>query len=140
MFNVSQTKSTGKESAWNVGHLSSIPRLGRSPGEGKGYLLQYSGLENSINCVCSLWGLKESDMTKWLSLYKQNQAYHRKWKRLDRNRELTVTIWFILRMALFKHSGYVSCMEISCKIEGKHRMYLRYPSTPLIMLNIFRIG
>ena len=39
--------SAGKESACNAGDLSSIPRLGRSPGEGKGYLLQYSGLENS---------------------------------------------------------------------------------------------
>ena len=38
--------SAGKESACNVGDLGSIPRLGRSPGEGKGYPLQYSGLEN----------------------------------------------------------------------------------------------
>ena len=28
-----------------------IPGLGRSPGEGKGYLLQYSGLENSMECI-----------------------------------------------------------------------------------------
>ena len=39
--------SAGKESTCNVGDLGSIPGLGRSPGEGKGYLLQYSGLENS---------------------------------------------------------------------------------------------
>ena len=38
--------SNGKESAYNVGNPGSIPRLGRSPGEGKGYPLQYSGLEN----------------------------------------------------------------------------------------------
>ena len=43
--------SVGKESACNVGDLGSIPGLGRSPGEGKGYLLQYSGLENSIDCI-----------------------------------------------------------------------------------------
>ena len=43
--------STGKESACNVGYLGSIPELGRSPGEGKGYPLQYSGLENSMNCT-----------------------------------------------------------------------------------------
>ena len=36
----------GKESAHNAGDLGSIPGLGRSPGEGKGYTLQYSGLEN----------------------------------------------------------------------------------------------
>ena len=45
--------SVGKESACNAGDLGSIPGLGRSPGEGHGYLLQYSGLENSIDvCVC----------------------------------------------------------------------------------------
>ena len=41
--------SAGKESACNVGDLGLIPELGRSPGEGKGYLLQYSGLENSVD-------------------------------------------------------------------------------------------
>ena len=43
--------SAGKESACNVGDLGSIPGLGRSPGEGKGYPLQYSGLENSMDCI-----------------------------------------------------------------------------------------
>ena len=41
--------SAGKESTCNAGDLGSIPGL--SPGEGKGYLLQYSGLENSMNCI-----------------------------------------------------------------------------------------
>ena len=40
--------SAGKESTCNVGDLGLIPGLGRSPGEGKGYPLQYSGLENSM--------------------------------------------------------------------------------------------
>ena len=35
----------------NAGDLDSIPGLERSPGEGKGYPLQYSGLENSMDCV-----------------------------------------------------------------------------------------
>ena len=43
--------STGKESTCNGGDLGSIPGLGRSPGEGKGYPLQYSGLENSMDCI-----------------------------------------------------------------------------------------
>ena len=43
--------SAGKESACNVEDLGSIPGLGRSPGEGKGYPLQYSGLENSMDCI-----------------------------------------------------------------------------------------
>ena len=37
-----------KKSAWNVEDPSSIPRSGRSPGEGNGYPLQYSCLENSM--------------------------------------------------------------------------------------------
>ena len=45
--------SAGRESTCNVGDLGLIPGLGRSPGEGKGYPLQYSGLENSTDCVVS---------------------------------------------------------------------------------------
>ena len=48
-----------------MGDLGSIPGLGRSPGEGKGYPLQYFGLENPMDC---LWGHTESDMTQRLSL------------------------------------------------------------------------
>ena len=43
--------SAGKESACNVGDLGSIPVLRRSPGEGNSYLLQHSGLENSMDCI-----------------------------------------------------------------------------------------
>ena len=43
--------SVGKESACNAGDLGLITGLGRSPGEGKGYSLQYSGLENPMDCV-----------------------------------------------------------------------------------------
>ena len=43
--------SVGKESACNAGDLGSVPGLRRSPGEGKGYPLQYSGLENSMDCI-----------------------------------------------------------------------------------------
>ena len=41
--------SDGKESSCNAGGPSLIPGLGRSPGEGNGYPLQYSGLENSMD-------------------------------------------------------------------------------------------
>ena len=58
--------STGKESACNAGDLALIPGLGRSPGEGKGYLLQYSSLEDSMNCI--VHGIAELDMTERLSL------------------------------------------------------------------------
>ena len=54
--------SPGKESACNAGDLGSVPGLERSPREGKGYLLQYSGLENSMDCI--VHGVTESDMTE----------------------------------------------------------------------------
>ena len=41
--------SVGKESTCNVRDLASVPGLGRSPGEGRGYPLQYPGLENSMD-------------------------------------------------------------------------------------------
>ena len=44
-------KLSWKESACHVGDLGSIPGLGRSPGEGIGYPLQYSGLESSMDCI-----------------------------------------------------------------------------------------
>ena len=43
--------SASKKSTCNAGDLGSIPRLGRSPAEGKGYPLQYSGLENSMDYI-----------------------------------------------------------------------------------------
>ena len=43
--------SAGKESACNGEDLGSTPALRRAPGEGKGYRLQYSGLENSMDCI-----------------------------------------------------------------------------------------
>ena len=58
--------SAGKEFACNVGDLGLTPGLGRSPGEGKGYPLQYSGLENSTDC--KVHGVTESDTTERLSL------------------------------------------------------------------------
>ena len=57
--------SDGKESTCNAGDLGSISGSGRSPGGGKGYPLQYSGLENPMDY--SPWGCKELDMTEGLT-------------------------------------------------------------------------
>ena len=54
--------SNGKESTCNSGDLGLIPGLGRSPGEGNGYPLQYSGLENPMDR--SLVGYKVHGVTK----------------------------------------------------------------------------
>ena len=50
--------SDGKGSACNAGVLGSIPGLGRSPGEVKGYPLQDSGLENSMDFI--VYGVAKS--------------------------------------------------------------------------------
>ena len=47
--------SAGKESTCNEGDLGSIPGLGRSPGEGKDYPRQHSGLENFVDCMGIVW-------------------------------------------------------------------------------------
>ena len=62
--------STGKESACNAGDLGLILGLGRSPGEGKGYPFQYSGLENSTDCIVhgvikSRTRLSDFDLSEW---------------------------------------------------------------------------
>jgi len=64
--------SDGKESSCNMGDPDLIPKLGRSPGEGTSYPLQYCSLENPHGqrslVGYSSWGQKESDMTEQLSL------------------------------------------------------------------------
>ena len=50
--------SEGKEPAHNAGDLGLIPGLGRSPGEGNSYPLQYTGLEDSMDCI--VYGVAKS--------------------------------------------------------------------------------
>ena len=57
--------SAGKESACNVGDLGLIPGFGRSPGEGKGYPLQYPGLETFMDYI--VHGVAKS--WTWLSIF-----------------------------------------------------------------------
>ena len=68
--------SDGKEPACHVGNLSSIPGLGRSPGEGNGNPLQYSCLENSADrgaWWATVHGVAERDMTEQLTQTKQTE-------------------------------------------------------------------
>ena len=73
--------NAGKESTCNAGDLGSIPGLERSSGEGKGYPLQYSGLENSTDYT--LHGVTESDKTEQLSL--SSFHFHKECTLLKRN-------------------------------------------------------
>ena len=61
--------SDSKRSTCNARDLRLIPESGRSPGEGNGYLFQYSCLENSMDrgaWWATVWGHKELKMTEWL--------------------------------------------------------------------------
>ena len=73
-------KETNKKSTCHVGNLGLIPGLGRSPGEGKGYLLQYSGLENSVDCIVPGITKSQSQLSDFLFFpvvhyYLTNYAY-----------------------------------------------------------------
>ena len=68
--------SAGKESACNAGGQGSIPGLGRSPGEGNSYPLQYSGLENSMDCI--VHGVAKSQT--WLSDFQAINSLRNKYK------------------------------------------------------------
>ena len=61
--------SAGEQPACNEGDLGSIPGLGWSPGEGKGYPPTPVFWPGEFHGLYSLWGCKESDMTEWLSLH-----------------------------------------------------------------------
>ena len=92
--------SAGKESACNVEDLGSIPGLGRSPGEGKGYPLQYSGLENSMDCM--VHGVAKSQT--WLSTFHFHftQVLHF---------ELFCWLWGLIHFfsGIFAHSSTYNC-------------------------------
>ena len=64
--------SAGKESACNGADLGSIPGLARSPGEGKGYPLQYYGMENSMDYT--VHGVAKSQT--WLSYFHFHFTFH----------------------------------------------------------------
>ena len=75
--------SAGKELTCSAEDLGSIPGLGRSPGEGKGYPLQYSGLDNSMNCVVhgaakSWTGLSDFHFQKSKTYSKLNKTPNKK--------------------------------------------------------------
>ena len=60
--------SAGKESTCNAGDLGSTPGLGRSPGERKGYPLQYSGLENSMDYTVHEVAKSQTQLSDFTSL------------------------------------------------------------------------
>ena len=73
--------SAGKESACKAGDLGLIPGLGRFPGKGKGYPLQYSGVENSMNCIGS-----QRVGHDWATFTSQTQGWN--WHRCQKQKKV----------------------------------------------------
>ena len=98
--------SAGKESTCNEGDLGSVPGLGRSPAEGKGYPLQYSGLENSVDYI--VHGIAKSrtrlrdfhfQETQTGALYQPRRVrWGGRWEGISKGRGYMCTYgWFMLR-------------------------------------------
>ena len=123
--------SAGKESACSEGDLGLIHGLGRSPGEGNGYPLQYSGLENSMDCIVP-WGHKESDTIQWLSLHflygPTLTSKHDYWK------TIALTIWTFAGKVLCLLFNTLSRFVIAFFPKSKHLLisWLQSPSAVIL--------
>ena len=73
----------GKESAGNAGDLGSVLGLGRSPGEAKGYPLQYSSLENSMDCIVQAVAKSRTGLSNFHSLVHWVLCYYWTLENLD---------------------------------------------------------
>ena len=86
--------SGGKESACNAGDLGSIPGLGRSPAEGKSNPLQYSGLENSMDCIVHGVAKSRTGLSGFPFLTAELRLEMPGLQQLQQAGSVTVTCWF----------------------------------------------
>ena len=117
--------SDGKESACKAGDLGLIPVLGRSPAEGKGYPLQYSGLENSTDCIVLLLLLSRFSHVRLFATHGVLQARILEWVAVpfcrgssqprDQNQVSRIAGRFFIVWAMRK-VGKVSGIPISLRI------------------------
>ena len=107
--------SASKESACNVGDLILIPGLGRFPGEGKGYPLQYSGLENSMDYMSM-----ELQSQTWLrnSLSSQNRWVSELSSGAEFGRLLRKKLTFTSFVGLLESRGWRTCVNQVLKVDG----------------------
>ena len=73
--------SDGKESTHNAGDLGLIPGLGRSPGEGNSYTLQYSGLDNSMDCIVPGVAKSQTQLSDFHFNYEMTSGEYLPWAR-----------------------------------------------------------
>ena len=105
--------SAGEESACNVGDLDSTPGLGRSPGEGNSYLLQYSGLENSVDSVVQ--GVTKSQ-TRLSNVHFQP----------SRNKTVSLSIWFYIKSDFERTHEATFCLLFSFSDEKNEFILMFY--------------
>ena len=117
--------SAGKESACNAGNLSSILGLGRSPGEGNSYPLQYSGLENSMDCI--VHGVTKS--WTWLSNFHYQFSSVQSLSRV----RLFVTPWIAAHQASLSIANSRSSPKLMCIKSVMPSSHL-IPCRPLLLL------
>ena len=105
--------STGKESACNAGDLGSIPGLGRSPGEGKGYPLQYSGLESSMDYTVHGVPKSQTQLSNFhIVLFYSNTSLLHVVLEHSNNKADIVTYW---RLVFKHHSWWCHSCPGSCQ-------------------------
>ena len=109
----------GKESACNAGDLGLISGLGRSLGEGKCYPLQYSGLENFMDCIVHGVG-KELDMTERFSLSLYQRTYFIEEQCYPQNIVWEMPVQGNVIINLFQETNIVSLHEGACHVWEKH--------------------
>ena len=118
--------SAGKESACNVGDLGSIPGLGRSPGEGNSCPLQYSGLENSMDCI--IHGVTKS----WTQLHDFHFHIFPAGESVDQHNNHTIVITITIIISVEKTSGYFEILHYLkkklplCLLSRPHIIKLQY--------------
>ena len=95
--------------------LGSIPGLGRSPGEGKGYPLQYSGLENSTDCIVHWIAKSQTQMSDFHFTSLKEMV--------SRGSRGTVTLNSGLRVKIILHlASSISCEDSSLRLEARNKM------------------
>ena len=125
--------SAGKESTCSVGDPGLIPELGRFPREGNGCPLQYSGLENSMDCI--VHGVAKSQTWQWLSLSDRRSRWQSRTARRS-NQSILKEIGpeyslegLMLKLQYFGHLMWrTDSLErtlILGKIEGRRRGWQR---------------
>ena len=126
--------SCGKESACNVGDLSSIPGPGRSPGEGNDYPLQYSCLKNLMErgaWQATFHGVpKESDTTKWLTL----SLFLRLWWKSYIYLFLMVDIIFLEDILFQKTQKQKKCLQILAHLKEIIYIFKQRNCTAFLMV------